>query len=578
MIFMSAVMPNILQIQAWVQDHEAPEGSLPALSISESWQPTRQIKGFFEIDQNDIIERIEKPPLTEYWFGGHLNYVSDRGDLAQPLQIRRLIETKETFRRSINRKTKEAYSKRESQSSFGIEENAAEIAKRYVNANLDPVLVFFISRDETRSFCKYLASSENYSPVDLAQREQTQYDLFLNYLKERLGDKHPLAEFASKGIAYHHGWLPRDVRAEIEYAFSRRWIRVIASTTTLIEGVNFPISTFILANYEQVIGSQNNRLITWRLEKKDFQNMIGRAGRAVYDTEGQIIFMIPSRPITSHVTWQDYLFASPNDPERMILSSLNREDFRRSILEQILNAMEDPNMGTSALSIDPDALKTHYGPGAKEVGDTVLRLQAFLLALTDREVLDPENLQTIFKFFRLTLFGQQQPDDTLRQLVARFTQKTGQLMNQAESDKQRRAIYGKIGLGFTSCQALYQKARDFWLDYGQKMFDKEVEHITSDFLTDISDFAFSFPEVRPESIKIPHTRPTEYLVVPHGDVISKWVVSLSSLSAIRDDYFKEITELAERSETCTNYIRDAFEYKAPWILILQRNVAIDRIR
>jgi helicase len=239
MIFMSAVMPNFLQIQMWVQDQDAPEGRVPAVSISESWQPTRQIKGFLEIDHNDIIEKIEKLPLTEYWYGAHLNYVSDRSDLAQPLQIRRLIRTKETFRRSIRRKTKEAYTKRESKSSFGVEENAAEIAKRYIKADLDPVLVFFISRDQTRSFCGYLASSEDYSPVSLTGREQTQYGLFLNYLEDRLGDKHPLTEFAAKGIAYHHGWLPRDVRAEIEYAFSHRWIRVLASTTTLIEGVNF---------------------------------------------------------------------------------------------------------------------------------------------------------------------------------------------------------------------------------------------------------------------------------------------------------------------------------------------------
>jgi hypothetical protein len=329
---------------------------------------------------------------------------------------------------------------------------------------------------------------------------------------------------------------------------------------------NFPISTFILANYEQVIDSQDRKLITWCLEKKDFQNMIGRAGRAVYDTEGQIVFMVPSQPITRGVTWQDYLFPRPDDSERLILSSLNREDFRRSILEQILSAMEHPTAAEDALSIDPETLNSHYGPGAREVGQTILRLQAFLLALMDREVLDPENIETIFRFFRRTLFGQQQPDDTLLELVTRFTQKTGQLMITAESDGQKRGVYGKIGLGFTSCKSLYRKASDFWADYGQKMFDKEVEHITDDFLDDIGSFAFSLFEVRPEAVKIPHTRPTKYLTIPHGEVIGRWIISLSSLVDVRDDYFKEIPELGERTEACANYIRDAFEYKGPWIL------------
>jgi len=561
MIFMSAVMPNYLQIQMWVQDQNPVDETIPALSVCGQWQPTRQIKGFFEIDRHDVVRTIDRSPLTEYWYGGHLNYVCDRSDLAQPRQIRRLIESKETVRRSVNRETLQPYIRRESKDSFGVEENAAEIAKCYVRANFDPVLVFFMSREQTRNFCEYLSVTEDYSPGQLPKREQEQYNLFIEYLNQRLGEGHPLVKFAAKGIGYHHGWLPRDVRAEIEYAFSRQWVRVLASTTTLIEGVNFPISTFILANYQQRIGKQT----FWYLEKKDFQNMIGRAGRAVYDTEGQIVFMIPPDPSPLGVTWQDYLFIRSDDPERWILSSLNRRDFRRDVLKLILDAMEEPLTGLQGLSIDLDALDQRYGPGAREVGETVLRLQAFLLALTDKEVLEPDDIVTVRKFFERTLFGQQKTDETLFELVTSFAQKTGQLMVKAESDEHRRVTYGKVGLGFVSCQSLYQKARDFWMSYGQKMFDKEVNHLTTELVKDLGDSVLSLAETRPIPVKIPHTKPIQYLNLPHGDILSKWV-ALDPLLHIRDAYFEGIKDVGERAEAYSNYIRDAFEYKAPWVL------------
>jgi hypothetical protein len=419
-----------------------------------------------------------------------------------------------------------------------------------------------MSREQTRDFCVYLASSEDYSPKNLPQREQNQLNLFIQYLIDRLGARHPLVEFAIKGIAYHHGWLPRDVRTEIEHAFSRHWVRVLASTTTLIDGVNFPISTFILANYERRISDN----LVWRLEKKDFQNMIGRAGRAIFDTEGQIIFMIPPNLFIPNV-WQDYLFTRADDPERLVLSSLNRQDFRMEILKYILDTMGDPITAASFLAVDPEAWNTEYGVGAKDIGETILRLQAFLLALTDKEVLDPENIETIRRFFNRTLFGQQQPEDDLLQLITRFTQTTGQLMARVEPNRQRRGVYGKIGLGFTSCHNLYQVARDFWLSYGAEMFNKNREHITSDFLSNVGNLALSFPEVRPERVKIPHTRrPVRYLDLEPGEILSKWIVTLSLQSSIEEEYFKEIEHLGERAEACANFIRDAFEYKAPWVL------------
>lgn len=574
MIFISAVLPNILEIKSWVNATNGIDGGIPAISIYSNWQPTRQIKGVFEVDRYDLIEKIvtEKPAAVEYWFGGHLTYVASRDDLSNPRQIRRLIRYKNTFRIVTKRKTGKKEEERDSALSFGVEETAAEIAKKYVGANLDPVLVFFMSREETRSFCSYLAT-EDYSPKNLSRRDQDQFNSFITYIRERLGNNHPLSLFVQKGIAYHHGWLPKDVREEIEYAISRRWVRVVASTTTLIDGVNFPISTFILANYEKVVGTIKSTddpsktiPIIRRLEKKDFQNMIGRAGRAVFDTEGQIIFMAPLNPLSRDVTWQDYMFVTQNDPERMVLSSLNRQDFNFHVLQEMLVSLESSILPIDSLFVDPDALDKKYGSGARDVGETILRLQAFLLAMMDRDILMPNKLETFVTFLNKTLFGQQKHTEILFDIVAKFTQTTGESILLAEPNKQKRSTYSKIGMGFTSCHSLYERSQNYWDSYAKLNFHRDIPHIEEEFLQEIGNFILSLPEVKPDPVRIPHRKPAPIINLVHGQLLTDWVINSLSVSDIREKYFNDIPDISESTEACVNYIRDAFEYKAPWAL------------
>jgi hypothetical protein len=566
MVFMSAAMPNYLEIQAWVEEQAPEEGVPPALSVHEPWQPTRQVKGYFQVDRADLIRQQEDPPLTRKWFGGHLTYVVDRSDLDAPLQIRRLTESKEVWRQRRKRKTGTLYSDKD-RDSFGNMENAAEIAKRYLEAHLDPVLVFFMSRNDTRSFCKYLASSEDYSPHGLPARLQEEYGRFITYLRARLGGSHPLAEFAAKGIAYHHGWLPRDIRAEIEYAYAQRWIRVLAATTTLAEGVNFPIATFILANYESVIEAEHGHPVRWWcIEKKDFKNMIGRAGRAVHDTEGQIIFMVPAQPTSSGVPWKDYLFPRDNDPEQSILSSLARPDFDRGILQHILNSLDDPLVGEKALFVDPQDMSESYGSWARNVGDTVLRLQAFLLALMSRDILNPNDMETIQRFFGRTLFGVQKADSPVFRLVTRFAQRTGTRILEAEPVKERRDIYAKAGLGFTSCSRLYAMAEDLLQSASPALLSGVARLLTTSLVKDLGVRVLSLPEVRPMPVFIPHTRPKKAIDLSHGDILADWLVQGVPLQRITDEHFGNIADPADRAEACANYIRDAFEFKAPWAL------------
>src|SRR6184192_3175027 len=56
------------------------------------------------------------------------------------------------------------------------------------------------------------------------------------------------------------------LRISWEFAFQEKWIRIMASTTTLAEGVNFPIKTLLLAQYK-IPGYGENKKNYYELSK-----------------------------------------------------------------------------------------------------------------------------------------------------------------------------------------------------------------------------------------------------------------------------------------------------------------------
>lgn len=103
----------------------------------------------------------------------------------------------------------------------------------------------------------------------------------LAYRFSRLvGPKHDLTKAFKKGIAVHWGELPHIARKIVEEGVRSRAIRLILSTSTLAEGVNLPIKTIYIPKL-----STRNR----NMEIGLFLNVIGRAGRPYFHSEGQVV-------------------------------------------------------------------------------------------------------------------------------------------------------------------------------------------------------------------------------------------------------------------------------------------------
>ena len=97
-----------------------------------------------------------------------------------------------------------------------------------------------------------------------------------------------LSRLVRAGIGVHHaGMLPR-YRRLVETLAQRGLLRVICGTDTLGVGINVPIRTVVITALSKYDGSRMRQLTA-----REFHQVAGRAGRAGYDTYGNVVVMAP---------------------------------------------------------------------------------------------------------------------------------------------------------------------------------------------------------------------------------------------------------------------------------------------
>lgn len=106
------------------------------------------------------------------------------------------------------------------------------------------------------------------------------------FARKWYGDISYVTRCIERGIGVHYGDMPEAVRRSVESDYASGNLRILISTNTVGQGLNFPIKHLII--HSTIIS--NGVYVGVR----DFWNIIGRAGRAGKETEGEIIFVIKS--------------------------------------------------------------------------------------------------------------------------------------------------------------------------------------------------------------------------------------------------------------------------------------------
>ena len=240
-----------------------------------------------------------------------------------------------------------------------------ELLDELVQTHRAPVYVVHFTQREAVERAQALAST---TVAGRAQRDAIAAEL--GDFRFGPGFGRTLSRLLRLGVGVHHaGMLPR-YRRVVERLTQRGLLPVVCGTDTLGVGINVPIRTVVLTSLVKYDGERMRHLTA-----REFHQISGRAGRAGFDTLGEVVVMAPEHVIENrralakagddpkkvrkivrkqappgHVNWTDKTFERLRDaPPEPLTSSFAVTH------AMVLNVMERQALHGA----DPVAVMTH---------------------------------------------------------------------------------------------------------------------------------------------------------------------------------------------------------------------------
>lgn len=324
-IFISAVMPpeNADEYSTWLNGNAGRvvrSKLFPDSAVDETWEPTKKWIGRFDwvgnngtITYKDINTENEDTRIKSNAFVPSIIKIKQYGN---------------TYPRKSN--------KGDTCASL-----AFELSK---DGNC---LVFCSQPRYTKSVGNSLLSileklPEETTPLVLrANRNKESYF----FAKKWFGEESHVTRCIERGIGIHYGDMPEAVRRAVETDYSDGKLRILIATNTVGQGLNFPIKYIII--HSTIISTEvdeNKNLTVNKVSNRDFWNLVGRAGRAGKETEGQVIFVINSH--TDNISYEEYSEKTNIEPAFSmffnVLNALVEKRINANLYEQYMSSLAEP--------------------------------------------------------------------------------------------------------------------------------------------------------------------------------------------------------------------------------------------
>lgn len=104
--------------------------------------------------------------------------------------------------------------------------------------------------------------------------------LVQDFLRTEISPQFELVDMLTRGIGVHHAGLSDETRSLMEWLAEAGSLKILCATTTLAQGINFPVSSVFLASNKYPYGKE--------MSPREFWNLAGRAGRMNHDSVGMI--------------------------------------------------------------------------------------------------------------------------------------------------------------------------------------------------------------------------------------------------------------------------------------------------
>ena len=241
-LLLTPFISNAREVARWLGDANSDD-----ISLSMDWQP------------NDRVIGVVKPERGEQRGKNSYGY---QLDLETVHTTRATLAIDELIPLGKDQNCKKSFSQMSDQS-----EVAAATAHQLIKRG--PVIVMHSRPGWVWSLAMKLKNSTSRRPI-----LSDQVKLVQEFLALEMGPDFPLIDLLAHGIGVHHAGLSDDTRALMEWLFEYEKLDFLVATTTIAQGVNFPVSGVVMASHQYP-----SKTGTYDMPSADFWNIAGRAGR-----------------------------------------------------------------------------------------------------------------------------------------------------------------------------------------------------------------------------------------------------------------------------------------------------------
>lgn len=194
------------------------------------------------------------------------------------------------------------------------------------------VLIFCPERRSVEPFAKSIVDLNTRGVLpSLLDTELDKLHTALIIGAEWFNSDHSLLACLRLGVAVHHGALPTPYRREIESLLQQGILKVTISSPTLAQGINLTASVLVFH------GLHRNREL---IDISQFRNVIGRAGRAFIDVEGQVLYPMFDNIKYRKKYWKDLIENTSSKEMESGLLLLVRHLLKRMIIKYNVKNIE----------------------------------------------------------------------------------------------------------------------------------------------------------------------------------------------------------------------------------------------
>jgi len=175
---------------------------------------------------------------------------------------------------------------------------AMHLAQRHENRQQHAVLISVTQRigGYAKDFLTLLESDwagiekpNFFVPPDISSPEYGVWQNCLKACEDYFSSQSREYRLLQHGVVVHHGKMPGPLARLLVKVIEAGSVRLVLATSTLTEGVNLPFETVLIPNLRRYDEGKKRWV---RLTPQEFNNLVGRAGRPGFGTEGQSLVLV----------------------------------------------------------------------------------------------------------------------------------------------------------------------------------------------------------------------------------------------------------------------------------------------